>query len=139
MPSRRARRARASAAAARRCWLSPPAAKRRWARPWPPPSAPRASRRAGWPWTSTRRAPRSSAGPRRGGMREQRDLRWNFGAALIDVAGWGLGMTMVSHVTILPFFVQALTDRPAAVGLIQAVMYFGWLVPGILVAGRVER
>jgi MFS family permease len=69
----------------------------------------------------------------------RRDLRWNFGAALIDAAGWGLGMGLISATTILPAFVRELTPSPVAVGLIQAAMLFGWLVPGILVAGWVER
>jgi MFS family permease len=67
------------------------------------------------------------------------DLRWNFGAAVIDAAGWGTGMSLVSATTILPLFVQRLTDSPIAVGMIQAVMLFGWLLPGILVSGWVER
>jgi MFS family permease len=70
---------------------------------------------------------------------QDRNLRWNFGAALIDAAGWGLGMGLVSATTILPLFVGQLTESAVAVGMIQAVMYFGWLVPGILVAGAIER
>ena len=69
----------------------------------------------------------------------QRDVRWNFGAAFIDAAGWGLGMSFISEKTILPLFVRELTPSPVAVGMIQAVMLFGWLVPGILVSGRIER
>jgi MFS family permease len=71
--------------------------------------------------------------------RSSHDLRWNFSAGVIDSAGWGLGMALISHTTILPLFVSHLTNRPEAVGAVQAVMHFGWLVPGILVAGRVER
>jgi MFS family permease len=67
------------------------------------------------------------------------DLRWNFGAGVIDAAGWGAGMSLVSATTILPLFVSRLTDSPVAVGMIQAVMLFGWLLPGILVSGWVER
>jgi MFS family permease len=72
-------------------------------------------------------------------MSEQRDVRWNFGAAVIDAAGWGVGMGLISATTILPLFVRHLTGSPVAVGLIQATMLFGWLVPGILVSGWVER
>lgn len=72
-------------------------------------------------------------------MHQERDLRWNFGAALIDAAGWGLGTGLISATTVLPFFVKELTGRPEAVGMITAIMYLGWLLPGILVAGRVER
>ncbi|HEU4752758.1 MAG TPA: MFS transporter, partial [Armatimonadota bacterium] len=68
-----------------------------------------------------------------------RDLRWNFGAALIDTAGWGVGMGLISPGTILPVFVGHLSQSPLYVGLIQAVQLFGWLVPGVLVSGWVER
>lgn len=67
------------------------------------------------------------------------DVRWNLTMASIDAAGWGLGMGLVSHTTILPLFVNRLTDSDLAVGMIQAVMHFGWLVPGILVSSWVER
>ncbi len=66
-------------------------------------------------------------------------MRWNFGAAVIDAAGWGLGMGIIAYSTILPLFVGHLTRSPLAVGLIQAVMHCGWLLPGILVAGWWER
>ena len=69
----------------------------------------------------------------------ERNLRWNFGAAVIDAAGWGVGMSLISATTILPLFVRELTPSPVAVGMIQAVMLFGWLVPGILVSGWVDR
>lgn len=66
------------------------------------------------------------------------DLRWNFGAGVIDAAGWGAGMSFVSPTTMLPLFVRELTDSPLAIGMIQAVMLFGWLLPGILVSGWVD-
>jgi len=66
-------------------------------------------------------------------------VRWNFGCAVIDAAGWGLGMGLVSHVTLLPLFVRHLTDSELAVGSIQAVMHFGWFFPPILVSNWVER
>lgn len=58
---------------------------------------------------------------------------------MIDAAGWGLGMGLISHTTVLPLFVSRLTSSDLAVGMIQAVMHFGWLIPGILVSGWVER
>ena len=69
---------------------------------------------------------------------DRRDLRWNFGAAVIDAAGWGAGMSFVSATTMLPLFVRELTSSPIAVGMIQAVMLFGWLLPGILVSDRID-
>jgi MFS family permease len=67
------------------------------------------------------------------------DRRWNFAAALIDAAGWGLGMGVISHDTFLPLFVSALHGSSFAIGLIKTLLAFGWYVPGILVAGAVER
>lgn len=67
------------------------------------------------------------------------ELRWNFCCAVIDAGGWGLGMGFVSVATILPLFVEQLTPARFATGLIPAVQLFGWLVPGILVSGWLER
>ncbi len=72
-------------------------------------------------------------------MQDERNVGWNFGAAVIDSCGWGVGMGMISASTILPLFVRQLTPSPFAVGLIQTVMLFGWLVPGILTSPWVEH
>lgn len=69
----------------------------------------------------------------------ERRLRFNFFAAMIDSVGWNVGMGLMSHTTILPLFVQRMTPDPLAIGAIPAVMFFGWLIPGILVAGWVDR
>jgi len=58
----------------------------------------------------------------------------NFLAALCDAAGWGLGMGLISHNTILPLLVQQLGGGAVAVGLIPALMYGGWLLPGVFIA-----
>src|ERR1700730_14515739 len=65
--------------------------------------------------------------------------RWNFAAGLIDAAGWGLGIGIVSQDTFLPMFVNDLHGSHYAVGLIKTLMAFGWYVPGIMVAGMIER
>jgi MFS family permease len=67
------------------------------------------------------------------------DRRWNFAAALIDAAGWGLGLGIISHDTFLPLFVSDLNGSNYAVGWIKTLLAFGWYVPGILVAGKIER
>jgi MFS family permease len=71
-------------------------------------------------------------------MRDE-DRRWNFTAGLIDAAGWGLGLGIVSPDTFLPLFVSDLHGSHYAVGLIKTLLAFGWYVPGILVAGMIER
>src|SRR5439155_14012526 len=82
-------------------------------------------------------------GRRTAGMRERlyppENRRWNFAAALIDAAGWGLGLGVISHDTFLPLFVTELHGSDYAVGWIKTLLAFGWYVPGILVAGMVER
>jgi MFS family permease len=65
--------------------------------------------------------------------------RRNFLAALIDCAGWGLGIGIISHDTFMPLFVSDLHGSGYAVGLIKTLLAFGWYVPGILVAGKIER
>jgi MFS family permease len=67
------------------------------------------------------------------------DRRWNFTAALIDAAGWGLGLGIVSPDTFLPLFVSDLHGSHYGVGLIKTLLAFGWYVPGIFVAGMIER
>src|SRR5262249_14213317 len=62
----------------------------------------------------------------------------NFTAALIDAAGWGLGLGIVSHDTFLPMFVSDLHGSHYAVGLIKTLLAFGWYVPGIVVAGGIR-
>jgi MFS family permease len=74
-----------------------------------------------------------------GGMYPPENRRWNFAAALIDAAGWGLGLGVISHDTFLPLFVSDLHGSNYAVGLIKTLLAFGWYVPGILVAGKIER
>jgi MFS family permease len=67
------------------------------------------------------------------------NLRRNFAAAVVDAAGWGLGMALISDRTVLPYFIGQLTPNPVAIGAMQALMLLGWFVPGILVAARIER
>src|SRR6476469_6967423 len=71
-------------------------------------------------------------------MSRRRDLLWNFSAGVIDAAGWVTGMGLISATTLLPLFVRQLTDSPVAVGMIQAGMLLGWLLPGILTASWAE-
>jgi MFS family permease len=72
-------------------------------------------------------------------MYPREDRRWNFTAAMIDAAGWGLGLGVISHDTFLPLFVTQLHGSDYAVGWIKTLLAFGWYVPGILVAGMIER
>jgi MFS family permease len=72
-------------------------------------------------------------------MYPSEDRRWNFTAALIDAAGWGLGIGIISHDTFLPLFVSDLHGSHFAVGMIKTLLAFGWYVPGIAVAGMIER
>src|SRR5262245_21792436 len=69
----------------------------------------------------------------------QRDVRWNFIAAVVDAAGWGLAMGLISATTFLPLIVRQLSGSTFDVGLISAGLAIGWYVPGILVARYVER
>lgn len=65
--------------------------------------------------------------------------RRNFVALLIEAIGWPLGQSFFSPQTILPMFVARLTGSNAAVGLMNGVQSFGFLVPQLLAAKRVEQ
>ncbi len=67
------------------------------------------------------------------------NFRWNFGANVMDIAFYMLGMSFVSSATILPLLVSKLTDSKLAIGLIPAIYSLGFLLPQLLTANFTER
>lgn len=66
-----------------------------------------------------------------------KDFRHNFTVNVVDGAFFGLGLGFASLVTIVPLFVNSLTDSTLLIGLIAAVHTIGWQLPQLLVSNRV--
>ncbi|HEY65143.1 MAG TPA: MFS transporter [Caldilineae bacterium] len=69
----------------------------------------------------------------------QRNLRWNMIVNALDGAFFWFGMTFASSNTILPLYVNHLTDSKLAIGLVAAIPSMGWFLPQLLTAPLVER
>ena len=69
----------------------------------------------------------------------RRHLRRNFIANLMDGGFFGLAFGFASFVTVIPLFVNTLTDSAILIGLIPAIHVMGWQLPQILIANRVSR
>ncbi len=65
--------------------------------------------------------------------------RFNFAAGVIDGVGWPLGMAFFSTTTLLPDFLLRLHASYIQIGLLPALINLGYLLPGILVAGRISQ
>lgn len=66
-------------------------------------------------------------------------LRRNFIANLLDGGFFGFAIGFASFVTVIPLFVNTLTDSAILIGLIPSIHYMGWQLPQILIANRVSR
>lgn len=66
-----------------------------------------------------------------------RARRWNALCLLTDYVFFALGMAFVNATTVLPAFVDQLTDAPLLVGLVATVQTGGWLFPQLLAAAYV--
>jgi MFS family permease len=62
------------------------------------------------------------------------DLRRNFAAFLTDYIFFAVAMAFVGVSTVLPAFVQQLTDSPLFVGLNGTIQTAGWLFPQLVAA-----
>jgi hypothetical protein len=78
-----------------------------------------------------------------GGDLLARHARRNFTVNVLDGAAFLFGISMVSRFTVLPLVVERLSPEPWLQGLIPALFYAGWLLPGLftapLVATMVRR
>lgn len=67
------------------------------------------------------------------------DLRHNFIVHTIDASFFGLALGVASFVSVLPLFLDTVTDAPLAIGLIASIQPLGWHLPQLLTADRVNR
>jgi MFS family permease len=63
-----------------------------------------------------------------------RHARRNFWLNVLDGTAFLFGISMVSRFTVLPFVVERLSDARWLQGLIPAIFYAGWLLPGLFIA-----
>jgi MFS family permease len=66
-------------------------------------------------------------------------FRHNFTYNILDGTFFGMGLGFASFVTIIPLFVNTLTDSTLLIGLIPAIHTLGWQLPQLFTASRVAR
>lgn len=66
-----------------------------------------------------------------------RHLRHNFAVNLADAGFFGFGLGFASSVTVIPLFVNTLTDSTTLIGLIASVQLVGWQLPQVLTSMQV--
>jgi MFS family permease len=69
----------------------------------------------------------------------QKHLRFNFIIGLFDGGFFGFALGFASFITIIPLFVNQLTDSALLIGLVPAIHNVGWQLPQLLTAGWVSR
>lgn len=67
-----------------------------------------------------------------------RNLRRNFWLNVLDGSVFTLGVSLVSRYTVLPLVVERFSDARWLQGLIPAIFYAGWLLPGLFTAPLVS-
>jgi MFS family permease len=69
----------------------------------------------------------------------ERNFRWNFAVNFLDGAFFWLGLSFISHTTILPLFVSKLTTAPLIIALLAILGQSSWYLPQLLTAGLIEK
>ena len=64
-------------------------------------------------------------------------FRHNFIVNVLDGAFFGLALGFASNVTVIPLFVDTLTDSTVLIGLIASIQTIGWQLPQLLTASHV--
>ena len=65
------------------------------------------------------------------------NYRFNFAVNALDAAFFGLGLGFASFVTVIPLFVNSLTDSTTLIGIIASIQAVGWQLPQLLTSRRV--
>ncbi|MFA7407557.1 MAG: MFS transporter [Anaerolineaceae bacterium] len=58
--------------------------------------------------------------------------RWNFIALAFDSSIYAFAVAALSQDTIIPYFVEQLTDKSWIIGLVPAIYYFGFFLPQLI-------
>lgn len=67
------------------------------------------------------------------------NMRHNVVVNILDASFFGMALGFASNVTVLPLFIDSLTDNTALIGLIASIQMIGWQLPQILTSRRVAR
>ena len=70
--------------------------------------------------------------------RMEKFYRWNFVALAFDSAIYAFSVSALSQDTIVPYFVDQLTDMSWIVGLVPAIFYLGYYLPQLIGAYLVQ-
>jgi MFS family permease len=65
--------------------------------------------------------------------------RFNFIVNLLDGGFFGSALGFASFITVIPLFVDTMTDSAILIGLIPAIHSVGWQLPQLFTANRVAR
>jgi MFS family permease len=65
-------------------------------------------------------------------------FRWNYVAFLTDYVCFGIAFTFASMGSVLPAFVDQLTDSAPVIGLVSTVFNGGWLLPQLVFARMIH-
>jgi MFS family permease len=65
--------------------------------------------------------------------------RFNFIVNLLDGGFFGSALGFASFITVIPLFVDTMTDSAILIGLIPAIHSVGWQLPQLFTANRVTR
>jgi MFS family permease len=66
-------------------------------------------------------------------------VKYNFTVNVLDGAFFGVALGVASFVTVIPLFVDTLTDSTILIGLPYAIHLLGWQLPQVFSAGYVTR
>lgn len=69
----------------------------------------------------------------------KKNVPHNFRVGILDGAFFGLGLGFASLVTIVPLFINSLTDAAVLIGLSASIHDAGWVIPQMFTASRVAR
>ena len=67
------------------------------------------------------------------------NFRWNFTFNVLDGAFFWLGLSFISHATILPLFVSKISPNPLLIGLLAMIGQSSWYLPQLFTAGWIEQ
>ncbi len=70
---------------------------------------------------------------------QEKHLRRNYFANIIDSGFFGFALGFASFATILPLFVSTMTDSALLIGLIPAIHNMGWQFPQLMTAKKVAK
>jgi MFS family permease len=70
---------------------------------------------------------------------DRKNLRWNYIANVLDGGFFGMGIGFASFTTVIPLFVDNMTDSAILIGLISAIHVMGFQFPQLLMARSVGR